>query len=55
MLHTEASQRFVVIGVPRWRKLVRFESPEYQAAAFRRDGGGTVEGAVVEDVEATTV
>ena len=50
----EVFQRFVVIEFPTMAQAVAcFESPEYQAAAaFRRTGGGTVEIAIVEGVEA---
>ena len=52
----EVFQRFVVIEFPTMAQAVAcFESPEYQAAAaFRRNGGGTVEIAIVEGVDATT-
>jgi len=46
--------RFVVIEFPTMEQAVAcFESPEYQdAAAFRRNGGGTVENVIVEGGEA---
>jgi len=52
----EVFQRFVVIEFPTMAKAVAcFESPEYQAAAaFRRNGGGVVEIAIVEGVDAIT-
>ena len=51
----ETFHRFVVIEFPTLEQAVAcFESPEYQAAAaFRRDGGGTVELAIVESDDAT--
>ena len=47
--------RFVVIEFPTLEQGVAcFESPEYQeAAAFRRNGGGTVENVVVDGGDAT--
>ena len=36
------------------KALACVESPEYQVAAFCRDGGGTVEIVIVEGVDATT-
>ena len=51
----EDFHRFVVIEFPTLEQAVAcFESPEYQAAAaFRRNGGGTVENVIVEGGEAT--
>ena len=51
----EDFHRSVVIEFPTLEQAVAcFESPEYQeAAAFRRNGGGTVENVIVEGGEAT--
>ena len=51
----EDFHRFVVIEFATLEQAVScFESPEYQeASAFRRNGGGTVELAIVEGGEAT--
>ena len=51
----ENFHRFVVIEFATLEQAVAcFESPEYQAAAaFRRNGGGTVENVIVEGGEAT--
>ena len=51
----EEFHRFIVIEFPTLEQGVAcFESPEYQeAAAFRRNGGGTVENVIVEGGEAT--
>ena len=53
---SEDFRRFVVIEFPTMEQAVAcFESPEYQdAAAFRRNGGGTVENVIVEGGDATT-
>ncbi len=53
---SEVFQRFVVIEFPTMAQAVAcFESAEYQAAAaFRRNGGGTVEITIVDGVDRTT-